>query len=319
MKKKLALITLTVALVFSTGCEKNSSRSDYSIDDLPVSSILNESTSDPASDSASNTENKGEPTFLICPDGTPVYTSEITEIFTGSEETGDKHGITLEEAERLAREGEDFTVVCSGFAYGYIGKSFNIIDDRHMFKDLGDRINFIFTGEPQYLSTDIVRLETGKKFGGLTVKSASSHFGRAYWNMDIKEFSDKPGIFLQDGSVEFDGELELSGYLSVLSFNEYYNDGGDITFFPDNKSCAKIPIVGRRWNSELGGFDRVSYGSAQGYEGDLMLDLGKIDEITVDTGELDYGDSMVRSTVVIDDIKFSPRSDWQFSFKEIKF
>ena len=321
-KSTLMVLALTAALVLSTGCANTPSGSDNSLDDSTVSY-------EPPSDPASGTENKGEPTFLICPDGTPVYTSEITSVFTGSDGSGDRKEITIDEAEKLAREGGNFTVICSGFAYAYISENaFNRIDNPDMFGPADDVIGlfgteggtefFHYIGEEIPGSTEFIRLKTGGKIGSLTVKSAAAYFG----NADSREFSDKPGNFLQGGSVEFDGELELSGYISVSSFNEFYNSGGYVTFCPDSDSCSKLPMFDGRWDSELGGFAHSPYESSEGYYGDLRLNLGNINELTVDTGDLKYGDTLVKSTIVIDDIKFEfdPMygSNWNISLKQIK-
>lgn len=317
MKKKLAFIALAAALVFSTGCA-SSSEPDWSIDYSPVSY-------EPPSGSASNTDNKGEPTFLLCPDGTPVYTSEITEIFTGSDETGDKREITLEEAERLARGGGDFTVICSGFVYGYLpDKAFNRIDDPDLFKDYGDGVTFNYIGEEIPPSTEFIRFENGGKIGSLTVKNAVTYFGNANGNTELRDFSDKPGNFLQGGSVEFDGEVELSGYVSVRQLDAMYGTGGGVIFYPDGKSCFKLPVVGGYWYSDPGAYAHGTYTPFEGFCGSIVPEFGSIEELTIDTGSLKPGDSFVRAAVKIGNIGYEFKPDWgmtaqHFTLKEIKF
>lgn len=318
MKKKLALMALAAALVLSTGCANTPSEPDWSMDYSPVSY-------EPPSDSASNTESKGEPTFLLCPDGTPVYTSEITSVFTGSDETGDRRDITLEEAEMLAHEGGNFTVICSGFVYGYIpDKAFNRIDDPDLFKDYGDGVTFNYIGEEIPLSTEFIRFENGGKIGSLTVKNAKTYFGNANGNTELKEFSDKPGNFLQGGSVEFDGEIELSGYVSVKPLDAMYGVGGGVTFYPDSRSCTKFPVVGGRWYNELGGYAHGTFQSFDGYYGSIAPEFGSIEELTIDTGSLKPGDSFVRAAVTIGNIGYEFKPDWgmtaqHFTLNEIKF
>lgn len=318
MKKKLALMVLAAVLVILTGCANTPSEPDWSIDYSPVSY-------EPPSDPASNTENKGEPTFLICPDGTPVYTSEITSVFTGSDETGDRRDITLDEAEMIAREGGDFTVICSGFVYGYLPENaFNRKDNPDMFEDQGDGINFRFIGERLLPSTDFTRFEVGGKIGSLTVKSASAYFGNANGNTEFRDFSDKPGNFLQGGSVEFDGETELSGYVSVMPPDVMYGVGGGVTFYPDSRSCSKLPVVSGSRNNELGGFAHSPLETFYGYYGYITPEFGSIEELTVDTGSLAPGDFFVKAAVVVGDIGYEFKPDWgmtaqRFTLNEIKF
>lgn len=318
MKKKLALIALAAALVFSTGCANSSSEPDWSIDYSPVSYEL-------PSDSISNTENKGEPTFLRCPDGTPVYTSEIASIFTGSDEAGDRREITLEEAERLAREGGDFTVICSGFVYGYLPENaFNRVDDSNMFEDQGDGRNFRYIGEALPPSTEFTRFENGGRIGTLTVKNAYTYFGNANGNIELRDYSDKPGNFIQGGSVEFDGETELSGYVLVAPSDAMYGLACNVTFYPDKKSCFKLPDVSGMWNFKTESFERSPYETFYGFYGYAAPEFGSIEELTVDTGTLKPGDSFVKAAVVIKDIRFEFKPDWgmtyrRFSLNEIRF
>ena len=328
MKKKLAIMALAAALMFSTGCAKTPSGSDGSLDDPSVPYTP------PSGSDSDISKDKGEPTFLTCPDGTPVYTSEITSVFTGSDAAGDRRDITLEEAETLAREGGDFTVICSGFVYAYIPENafnridnpdlFNIDDDMIGLFSIGGTQYFGYTGEEISPSTEFIRFEAGDKIGSLTLKSASAYFGSAPANMNIREFTDKTGNFLRGCSAEFDGELELSGYLSVSPFNELYNMGGNVTFYPDSKSCAKLPMADGRWDNELGSFVHKPFAVSDGYYGDFILDLGNINDITVDTGTLAYGDSFVKAAVVIKDIGFEFNPDYEnvirrVTLNDIKF
>lgn len=316
MKKKLAIMALAAALVFSTGCSKAQSGSDSVLDDIsdvpPVSYVP------PSGSDSDVSKDKGEPTFLICPDGTPVYTSEITSVFTGSDEYGDRRDITLEEAERLAHEGGDFTVICSGFVYGYLPETaFNRIDDPDMFEDQGDGVNYRFIGEALPPLTGYTRFEVGGKIGTLTVKSASVYFGIKSMGMSAPEFSDKPGIYYRGGSVEFDGTAELSGYVSVAEMDVMYGKGGMITLYPDKKSCSKLPIIGGYWNSELERLAYSPYSTFYGFYGYAAPELGVIGEVTADTGSLKPGDLCVKAAVKIKDIGYEFNPDFGMTFQHM--
>lgn len=316
MKKKLALIALAAALVFSASCSKAPSNSNVSSDD--ISDVPPVSYAPPDSSDSDVSKDKGEPTFLICPDGTPVYTSEITAVFTGSDSEGDRREITLEEAERFAREGENFTVICSGFVYGFIPETaYNRVDDPDMFEGQGDGVNYRFIGEALPTITEYTRFEVGGKFGTLTVKSASVCFGNHNDGMGVPEFSDKPGNFYRGGSVEFEGAAELSGYVSVLPMDVNYGTGGSISLYPDKKSCSGIPVVSGRWNKELGSFAYGPYRTFYGFYGYLAPELGNIKELTVDTGSLRPGDFCVKATVRVKDISIEFNPDYGMTFRRM--
>lgn len=311
MKKKPALMALTAALVFFTGCTKAPTALGDPIDYTSVSYIS------PNNDPAGIPDNKGEPTFLICPDGTPVYTSEILSIYT------DDSDITLEEAEQLAREGGDFTVVCSGFVYGYLPDlAYNRIDDPKLFKDQGDGVNFSFIGEKTPPSTEFTRFEVGGRIGSLTVKNALTYFGSPRGYTNNREYSDKPGFYLLGGSAEFDGEIGLSGYVSVAPLDVMYGVGGGVTFYPDSGSCHGIPVVGGNWNKDVGGFAHSPSETFYGYYGSVTPEFGSIDELTADTGSLKPGDSFVKAVVTIENIGYTFRPEYEmttrhFTLKDI--
>ena len=85
--------------------------------------------------------------------------------------------------------------------------------------------------------------------------------------------------------IEFDGELELTGYIQVSRPNEGYDDGGEIRFVPDNEFVDKIPIIKYgvnveknvvehspmcNWDSNAyNDFNRFSLGNLQDYYIDL--------------------------------------------------
>ncbi|MDE7228860.1 MAG: hypothetical protein K2N56_00135, partial [Oscillospiraceae bacterium] len=96
MKKIVSILCTAAFIAFLTGCndgEKSDPLSDQQISS-PVSDGANNSDApggSGSSDNPSGSDNSdnapepkkpdGEPTFLTCPDGTPIYTSEISEIY----------------------------------------------------------------------------------------------------------------------------------------------------------------------------------------------------------------------------------------------
>lgn len=267
----------------------------------------------------------GEPTFLTAPDGTPIYTSQITEIYKGSEENGTKDAITLEEAERMAREGDmNFTVRCGGFAYGYIPKkALNAFDDPALFKEheqgsgsyeyLGNDYDNE-TGYGAY-STEYIIIRPGDKIGGLTVKSVYTLFrGREIWNgntpIEPKELFGKPGAYLYGCSVEFEGEVTLQGYADITPMDSFYQTGGDTMFYPDSDSSVLLPCFSYDHHPDT---DKICHSPSLGgfgfFFGDWWLNLGNIFEMDCNTSSLQAGNNHIKVKTVLTDLKYET---WQF-------
>jgi len=255
----------------------------------------------------------GEPTFLTAPDGTPIYTSEISEIYTGSEQFNDKKTITLAEAEQIAKTGEsDFTVKCDGFAYGYIPeRALNRIDDPEMFEDTGSGESFEFLGEKFDVntfegkcSTEYKRINVGDKFGSLTVKKAYTLFTEQYWYEN--NFSDVPGAYLSDCYIEFEGEVEMTGYVEVTPDDTLYGEGGDMKFYPDGDSSVLLPGIRYFTNEKTGEKCHFSSLSYAGFFGAEWFNIGNMNKVDCDTSGLHPGDSFVKVKVTLHNISRDP-------------
>lgn len=304
MKKYIAItVSLLSAAVLSltAGCGGDiiTNGSDdperSSASDLPSGSSENNSTEISQSEPESSVPEipKGEPTFLICPDGTPVYASEISEIYTGSEFDGNYEPLTLEQAERRAVECEgEFTVKCEGCAYGFIPeRALNHADDPEMFNARGDEETYKFLGDKDKFSADFTKIKVGDTFGTLTVKSAYSLFGD---NRFLEKFSETPGAYIAGGMIVFDGEVELTGYVDVWEDSANYpGAGGLMIFYPDGDSSVKIPVISYIF-SEDDGLTHKSEEIAGGYFGDWYCSLGNMSEVGCDTSSLHKGDNFVR-------------------------
>ncbi len=314
MKKFCTTLLTTVLLVSLTGCKPNEESPDTTNSPGDSSAITDSSDNSGNSDNSSTPESEpepqkpaGEPTFLICPDGTPVYTSEIREVYTGSEFSGNKETLTFEQAEQYARacEGE-FNVKCEGFAYGFIPeRALNRVDNPEMFKEAGNGNGFDFIGEEldKYgygkLSTDFIRIKTGDKFGTLTVKSAYTLFGNNHFQ---KEFDETPGAYISGGAIEFDGEVELTGYVNVWEDSDYQGSGGTMVFFPDGESSMKIPVISFGYSEEHVKGHHRGERSSNGYFGDWDCTLGNMSEVECDTSGLHKGDVFVKVKITADNV-----------------
>ncbi len=346
MKSRIAvcIFSLSVAVLSLSlgGCTGNMETSDPSSDQQissPVSDGADNSDASGGSGSSdipSSSDNsdivpkpkkpEGEPTFLTAPDGTPIYTSEISEIYKGSEEWGDKEAITLEQAEQFAKEGSDFSVKCNSFAYGYTSEgTLNRVDNPEMFKDIGNGKSFEFLGEDfdvntfegKY-STDYTRIKVGDKFGSLTVKSAYTLFSRRTW-FEGEDFSNVPGVYLSGAGIEFDGEIEMTGYVAITPMDTLYNEGGDMEFIPNRDSSLIIPKFEFFLNKKARCVCHFPHVSGSGYCG-TTYNIGNMYEVACDTSGLNPGDSFVKVKVVLDNVKYAPGrlGAWSAELKHIE-
>ncbi len=339
MKKITTTLLTAVLLVSLTGCKPNEESPDTPNSPGDSSAITDSSdnsgnsgspNSSTASDSAPEPPKPtGEPTFLTAPDGTPIYTSEISEIYTGSEEFDNKKTITLEQAEQIAQTGDgDFTIKCDGFVYGYIPeRALNRVDDPEMFKDSGSGKSFKYLGEKFDVnsfegkcSTEYMRIKVGDKFGTLTVKNAYTLFEDKSWNPE-DDFSDIPGIYISDRCVEFDGELEMTGYVEVTPEDTLYGMGGDMIFYPDGDSSVILPDFDYFLNRKSRKICHFAVMIGAGFYGYVWFNIGNMYQVDCDTSGLNPGDSFVKVKVVLDNIRYAPghqMGGWKFDLKSIE-
>ncbi len=334
MKKIISAISSLTFILSLTACSNSQSSGDNSTSSSSSTESSSSSTTSTESSTTSSESSTapepeipaGEPTFLICPDGTPVYTSEISEIYKGSEEWGDKEPITLEQAEQFAKEGSDFSVKCDGFAYGFTSEeTLNCIDNPEMFKDIGNGEFFEFLGEEfdvnafegKY-STDYTQIKVGDKFGTLTVKSAYTLFSRQTW-FGGEDFSDVPGVYLSGAGIEFDGEIEMTGYVAITPMDTLYGEGGDMEFIPNRDSSLIIPRFEFFLNKKARCVCHFPHVSGSGYCG-TSYNIGNMYEVDCDTSGLNPGDSFVKVKVVLGDVKYTPGhlGGWSVKLKSIE-
>ncbi len=290
---------------------------------LSGGAVLSSPLVDDNSDSASKPA--GEATFLTAPDGTPIYTSEISEVYTGSEEDGSKKTITLAEAEQMAQTGEGgFTIKCDGFVFGYIPeRALNRIDNPDMFSEdeygyfdyLGE-VSDIKSGRKMWLP-DFIRFKPGDKFGELTVKNAYTIFTRnPRYAKKPAETTYVPGAHISDSCIEFDGALELEGYICVTPMDTNYGEGGDMRFYPDGDSSTKLPSM-PFWNKDDQKYYAVSDFGSGGYFGGWDLSLGNMYKVECDTSGLQPGASMVKVKISLDNVRYQ-MGGWQFDLKSLE-
>lgn len=303
MKKITAIICTIAMLAALTACDNK--ETSGSVPENPESSTGNsapESTQD-STDNPESTDNtvstpessapeesapKGEPTFLTCVDGTIIYTSDIT-LLQGYNDDYELVELPVEELDEERFFNEDCSVICDGFAYAFTSKnSFNPAEDPDKFQSFDDIYEYV--GEDIAPSTEYFRVVPGDKFGELTVKSAKTKF---YANYQSYEGKDINGAYQYGGSIEFDGEPELTGFIRVKEANEGYDEGGTMIFVPDNECMDKIPLIKYGVNWETGevqhytmtNFDGLAYNDLNRFTLGNILDYNDIDLDGLEIGE----------------------------------
>lgn len=309
MKKRLIALIITCALTL-TACSKGgetnpplatpqeSTAADTNQDTAPNSEETGggETSSDTPT-SAETTESPEEEappeTFLIGPDGKAVSLSDIVLL-------------TDKEGNELAKDDlteESFgEAVCEGFCYLAEPKGLaqNAIDNKDTFVNpMSNGLHEIF------YDYDFKRYNVGDKFGELTVKSASVEFNSMWYDASVDSNSvwydageeRIPEIFYSRQRIEFEGEVTLTGYITVLDESDYFPENeGLMEFLIDDKSSV-LPLHNQEYSSE--GLFTYSYSENMGvtYLDNLMYSvdeygkicLGYIDSAAADMTGVDIG------------------------------
>lgn len=201
------------------------------------STVSGENSGENSNINSENTESapkkdKGEPTFLVGPDGEPVCTGEITSV---TDDGG--NNVPVENI----KPGNFSTAVCEGFCY--LSEPTGISSNERDNPDKWDGAFHCADVPKEPLTPNFKRLKVGDTFCGLKIKKANSKFSCA----EIRNF--------MGSNVEFEGELTLTGYITINGDNTYSIGVGDLQFIVDDKS-AILP----------GSWDRANSWASEGYE-----------------------------------------------------
>lgn len=193
------------------------------------------------------------------------------------------------------------------------------MDDPEMFEGSGGKFKFL--GEMSNKKSgynrrliDLTCFKVGDKFKGLTVKRAYTLF------TNDEESNGFSGVHVSDGYIEFNGEIELEGYINVTPMETFYGTGGDMEFLPNGESSTKLPDSSSGWDQESNKYYAFTNVDYCGYFGDWKLDLGNMYKIDCDTSGLQPGDSFVKVKVMLDNIKYVPgfMGGWKLDLKSIE-
>lgn len=298
--KKVSAVIIALSILCFSGCntDKVSETSDNSSQSQSISDTNSSQTSQSKPESSVPEIPKGEPTFLTCPDGTVIYTSQITK-YQGSarNEDGSHEQFPLDTFNM-----ETFTdvsgreVVCDGFAYGFIPRfTINVSEAPEKFTEIAGVQ--MYSGEELPPSSEYFKIKTGDKFGSLTVKSAQSVFSnsKAYFMSD--EAKKIPGVYLTGATIEYEGEIEMTGCIQVME-TEGYSSTGDLWFYPDGNSVSKLPVIQYNFDKDMGLYHyALSHFGAYGELNEITL--GNMFDYDIDFDGLEPGDDFVRVKITI--------------------
>ncbi len=301
MKKFAYILAFAFTLANFTACKKSEQTKPQSLAG-GAASVIESSTEDETRAADEEIIPEGEPTFLTAPDGTPIYTSELTRYQNPAEFHGTHEQFPPEQFSEETFKSRDILcdypeVVCDGFAYAFIPRvNISLYGSPEKFTERG--CIAIYNDEEYPKGNDYFRLSVGEKFGELTVKNASTTF--SYENVSYVEdtysgdLDGIPGLYLSKAEIQFEGSVEMTGYLEIRE-DEGYSTSGDMHFYPDSESAAGLPNAIYsldREHPERGVFYEA-YNSSDGY-GDLCdVFLGNMNDCAgVDFSGLQPGDNV---------------------------
>lgn len=222
-----------------------------------------------------NGSTKGE-TFLTGLDGNKIKVSEITAV------TDKDHKPTTVLDEKNFGSAE-----CEGFAYAF--KPWIYSD---ALKDPGKFRENEYIGELPESSDEYFRVNAGDKFGSLTVRSAKCDFGAFNW--DGEDY-----LGYQQGSLEFDGEVTLTGLLNIQTrLGANYGDyEREMLFFAEDGMPLSLECLYRPGRGSGVFHSADSRGIV--FTDSPQLELGKLSEYPdLDFGGAGYGD-VIRAEITV--------------------
>lgn len=324
MKKYGSIVMALVLAAALCGCSEkdNSSQSGSSTtpDVIVVSSVESTSSvhsstaasSSPASSSsaaessssAESTSSGGESvpqdddaSFLVGLAGDTILKSEITTVYTN--DGSDCAPADLTEDIFLA-------VLCNGFTY--VAEPSRVSRNTADHADVFDSGEMRFTDMSESVVKNYVRLNVGDTICGMTLKSAYVNFARGSEEESFKmnDGSFKKGselglkeIYFTAGTAEFEGELEMTGYICRIAEDMYGIGAGDIIFVPCDGE-ANFPVMSYRLSGDDGFYHTSQLYSLPGltWQNEFgYVRLGNVNDTTADISGLPEDGSFVKARV----------------------
>lgn len=315
MRKYLSVFSALAVLLSLTACgaaqyspSENSGDSSVILENSKTSSEKPTDTDDSDHSSGSHIENSvpkpqkpdGEPTFLTLPDGTPIYTSQITKYQNEARDANNSHEQYPLDTFNLETFTDDFLMpeaVCEGFAYAFFPRfNINVSEAPDKFSEIGGVQ--MYSGEELPPSSEFFKVNVGDKFGSLTVKAAETIFSYSNARFESEETRALPGAYLYNGTIEYEGEVEMTGCIQVRN-TEGYSSSGDLWFSPDGESASGIPVIHYNLTAERG-IEHFAFSHSGSYGEISEITLGNMyDYSNIDFDGLEPGDEYVRVKIII--------------------
>lgn len=264
-----------------------------------------EESSIPENDPTLVTDKSKFPTDLYGVNGDKIDIDEITEVHKQEDGSDD----------------EWRSAGCNGFVYlaEPTGINYNSLDNADSFNSEDNS----FEGSPEESPAEYKRFRVGDEICGLTVKEASVFFSNKESDRSFE------GQYFSGGSVSFEGEKKLTGYIIILSEDLYGIGGtGDVIFIPD-KDSQTLPVL----NYNVSDAEKGIYSNILSFAVTVGTFSYKNEYHNISCGNIDSYESSwflgeehnkpIKVSVTLEDIGISSSIDWITSYsakiKEISF
>ena len=284
---------------------QSSAADSDTVNSAPESSAGESSADSPAVSEPAVTPPSDDETFLVGLAGDRIRAADITTVITS--DGGDCSPEELTE-ERFS------AVLCSGFAY-VSEPSLTARNDRDNV-DVYDSANMEFTDTSSAPLKNYKRLNVGDTICGLTLREAEVNFARGS-EQAVFEMSDGsqktgaelgiPEIYFTHCSAKFDGEIEMTGYISCSAENVYNVAVGDILFVPCDGE-GNFPVMSYRLNGDDGFFHSLQTYSVSDltWQNEFgYLYLGNAANTSADISDLPDDGTFIKARVTVDNFEMN--------------
>lgn len=191
-------------------------------------------------------EKAGTPTILTAPDGSVIYSSEI-------DQARDIGGEPIS-ADALTAESDGAEVLCEGFQF--FKEPLGMARDNYNSPELFSGLDYL--GEMPENDNAVRRVNVGEEICGLRLKSARTNFLISPSDHERNgSYYIKSSKFFEGALIaEFEGTLEIEGFITSTARNSYEPDGGALRFMPTED---KLPVVCGDFGVERGYFVTTAY------------------------------------------------------------
>lgn len=321
MNKRLTALILTCALLL-TACTDGGTDEARGTTSAATASAETVSETKPEAQTSPETEPAADTAPQSSPQSTENADTKATESTEASSAdidsiVGELYGpgmdkISAEDITDLQMLEEEVwnNAACDGFVYlaEPTGVCFNSIDNADKF----DSVNVVFEGtEPS--KAVYKRYNVGDSICGLTITEAESRFLNSKYAMTQTSHAEQ---HFSGGYAAFEGFAELTGYLIILTDDEYAVGGvDDLIFIPDSEGQT-LPILNYSKISDDRGVysdssERCYLLSGFGYQSEYpFIHLGNISDYGSTMFSLIEKNTPTKVKVNIDNIIMSSSIDW---------